>query len=494
MSQFTAFSSRAAAAAPPTASPKTVPIPATTPTSLPEVEQAFADQPELKKRVYSAIGDSPQHQPLFSSISSYIVQLRQNNAPPSTSAATNGAATTAATPTTTDEPAAKKRKIVGGGGEAAAAGAGAGTSGAWANSEAGADFALPDVSFSIPQRKKLQLQLVAASAGAGDSSGGGLRACSGGGANVEFGIGFRDVEQVFCLPIPEKAKRQWNFIIVPKGNDGFNAAPEGTTPPEQIVWTFQEPTNKELEAGAEAGPEHMAERLNRFLTPFGKKVVFPTKEEFQSTIPQSHRKGEPGFHVKAFRGSKEGFLFLTSVGIIFGFKKPLVYFSFGSVESISYTSVLQRTFNLNVTTNPSGGPEQKSQEIEFSMLDQADYTGIDQYIKHHGLNDASMAAQRKAQMYNVNGPGEGGGEDAAAEGEDGETELEKAQRLLEDEEDEDEEDYDPGSDGESEGSGTSSDEDDDDEDDEEGEEGDENDIVQDELGSEAEDVQLSDEE
>lgn len=113
-------------------------------------------------------------------------------------------------------------------------------------------------------------------------------------------------EQVFCLPIPEKAKRQWNFIIIPKGNDGLSTAPEGTTPPEQIVWTFQEPTKKELEGGAETGPEFMAERLNGFLTPFGKKVVFPTKEEFQSTIPQSHLKGEPGFHVKAFRGSKEG--------------------------------------------------------------------------------------------------------------------------------------------------------------------------------------------
>ncbi|KAF4535726.1 putative negative regulator of dna transposition protein [Lasiodiplodia theobromae] len=483
MSQFTAFSSRpTAAAAPPSAPPQTVPIPAPAPESLPEVEQAFADQPELKKRVYSAIGESPQHQPLFSSISSYILQLRQN--PPPSTLATNGA-----TASRTDEPATKKRKIEGG----AEAAAGAGTIGAWTNSAAGADFTLPDVSFSIPQRKKLHLQLVAAS-GAGDSSGGGLRACSGGGANVEFGIGFRDVEQVFCLPIPEKAKRQWNFIIIPKGNDGLSTAPEGTTPPEQIVWTFQEPTKKELEGGAETGPEFMAERLNGFLTPFGKKVVFPTKEEFQSTIPQSHLKGEPGFHVKAFRGSKEGFLFLTSVGIVFGFKKPLVYFSFGSVESISYTSVLQRTFNLNITINASG-PEQKSQEIEFSMLDQADYTGIDQYIKHHGLNDASMAAQRKAQMYNVNGPEEGQSEDVAAAG-DGETELEKAQRMLEDEEDEDEEDYDPGSEGESEGSGTSSDEDSDEDEEEgyEGDEGDEGNLVQDELGSEAEDVQLTDEE
>lgn len=316
-------------------------------------------------------------------------------------------------------------------------------------------------------------------------------------------------EQVFCLPIPEKPKRQWNFIIIPKNNDGVNAAPEGATVPEQMVWTFQEPTNKELEAGAEAGPEPMAERLNRFLAPFGKSVVFPTKAEFQSTIPQAHRKGEPGFHVKAFRGSKEGkscidvtdqvqkltawagFLFLTSVGIVFGFKKPIVYLSFGTVESISYTSVLQRTFNLSITTTASG-PEQKVQEIEFAMLDQVDYSGIDQYIKHHGLNDASMAAQRKAQMYNINGPVEGQEESAEAAAADGETELEKAQRMLEDEEDEDEEDYEPGSDGESGGSGSSSEEEDSDE--EDGEEDEDGNIVQDELGSEAEDVQLTDEE
>lgn len=103
-------------------------------------------------------------------------------------------ATNGATASRTDEPATKKRKIEGG----AEAAAGAGTIGAWTNSAAGADFTLPDVSFSIPQRKKLHLQLVAAS-GAGDSSGGGLRACSGGGANVEFGIGFRDVGELHAL-------------------------------------------------------------------------------------------------------------------------------------------------------------------------------------------------------------------------------------------------------------------------------------------------------
>lgn len=125
------------------------------------------------------------------------------------------------------------------------------------------------------------------------------------------------------------------------------------------------------------------------------------------------------------------------------------------------------------------------------MIDQADFAGIDAYVKRHGLQDASLAEARRAKKYNVNGAKgeEGAAEEEGAEG--GESELQKAERELEDQEDEEEEDYDPGSDGESEGSGSSSEEedgdgegggDDDDDDDEE------EDLVKDELGSEAEDV------
>jgi hypothetical protein len=182
-----------------------------------------------------------------------------------------------------------------------------------------------------------------------------------------------------------------------------------------------------------------------------------------------------------------GYLFLLSTGILFAFKKPLLFFSFDTIDSVSYTSVLQRTFNLNVMARPNGGSEEDNQEFEFSMIDQADFSGIDTYIKRHGLQDASLADARRAKVYNVN---KATGEDqttAEAAGED-ESELQKAQRELEDQEDEEEEDYDPGSE-DSEGSGSSSDEDDDEEEDGAGQESDEDmDLVKDELGSEAEDV------
>ena len=145
-------------------------------------------------------------------------------------------------------------------------------------------------------------------------------------------------------------------------------------------------------------------------------------------------------------------------GILWVFKKPILFLPYAVVTSISYTSVLQRTFNLNVVAvfNSEDGAAQ-DQEVEFSMIDQADFAGIDAYIKRHGLNDASLAAGRRAKVYNVNKAKDGAAAeangheaaagDAAGDGTE-ETELQKAERLLQDQEDDEEEDYvDDGSEG-----------------------------------------------
>ena len=160
-----------------------------------------------------------------------------------------------------------------------------------------------------------------------------------------------------------------------------------------------------------------------------------------------------------------GYLFFLSNGIVFGFKKPLSFFPFSAIESISYTSVLQRTFNLVI--EDVDGEGNNSRETEFSMLDQADFAGIDDYVKRHGLNDTSMAAQRRAKEYNVNKEikkADANGEaaptnEAGVVDDDGQTELQKAEQQLQDEEDELEEDYEA-SGGESDGEGEYSEEED----------------------------------
>jgi len=180
-------------------------------------------------------------------------------------------------------------------------------------------------------------------------------------------------------------------------------------------------------------------------------------------------------HVKAFRGSKDGYLFFLENGILWGFKKPMMFIPLSRIAATSYTNILQRTFNIAIEV--FAGEGDATEEAEFSMLDQEDYSGIDDYIKTHRLQDRSMAEQRKAklELAENRGPkknGEEAGDDAPAEA--GISELAKAQldaeQALQDEEDEDEEDYDPGSDADSDGSGESDDDDDDSDDDDEDEE------------------------
>ena len=309
-----------------------------------------------------------------------------------------------------------------------------------------------------------------------------------------------------CVPVPEKTQKQFNFCIIPEYSDGINPAPEGETASEAMVWAVNDGPPKAAFSGTgqpmALGEGETAEKLIRRILDNNlsrTKVITPDEREFVSATPEAHRKGEKAYHVKAFRGSKEGYLFLLSTGILFGFKKPLLFFAFANIESVSYTSILQRTFNLNIMARPMTSDE--TQEIEFSMIDQADFAGIDGYIKKHGLQDASQADTRRAKVYNVNGAKNDSSAEANPDGAGGEaheSELQKAERELDDQEDEDEEDYDPGSDDDSDGSGSSSegsddDGDDDDDDDDEGEEDEddedrEKNIVAEELGSEAEDV------
>ncbi|KXS93704.1 hypothetical protein AC578_3839 [Pseudocercospora eumusae] len=323
-------------------------------------------------------------------------------------------------------------------------------------------FECKNVSFAVPARKKLKLQIIADQS---EPSRREVRLLNNTTNELEYTLPNAQIDQVFCLPVPEKQQRQSNFVILPKAG----ATNADGTPCEQIVFTMNETKPDDANSSTRAkveGDTYITvtdAELNALLQSFGKQVIRPTDAEFASSIPQSHRKGEKGYHVKAHRGTKEGYLFFLPSGILFGFKKPLAFFSFSSIESISYTSVLQRTFNLVISATTATSPEEAAQDVEFSMLDQADFAGIDEYIKRHQLNDASMAAARRAKEYNVNKEKKGeaktnGEEGRSGVGEDGLTDLQRAEQELQDAEDEEEEDY-VESGGESDGEGEDSEED-----------------------------------
>lgn len=319
------------------------------------------------------------------------------------------------------------------------------------------------------------------------------------------------LEYVFYLPVPEKNQVQHNYVLFPRGT----CLPSKTNPPTEEPLVFTVPATAPKQ-GTIGGPDagsaaavsdnykslfHWA--LNRHLKPIGIDITAANPNKFQSMVRQPHRPSEKAVHVKAFRGSKDGYLFFLETGILWGFKKPLMFIPLNRIAATSFTNILQRTFNIAIEV--FAGEGDATEEVEFSMIDQEDYGGIDDYIKTNRLQDRSMAEQRKAklELAENRGPKKNGeeAEEGAAAGGDI-SELAKAQldaeQALQDEEDEDEEDYDPGSDADSDGSGESDDDDsdDDDEDDEDDEDDDEGEEGEEEAEGEAEegDEQVEEEE
>lgn len=267
---------------------------------------------------------------------------------------------------------------------------------------------------------------------------------------------------------------QHNYIVFPRGS----TIPPKSGPPavEPLVFTVPATAPKEgtiegSEAGSAAavsdtykGLFHWA--IHRRLRAAGSDVdiVSSDPNKFHSMVKQSHRPNEKAVHIGGYRGSKDGYLFFLPNGVLWGFKKPLIFIPLKRIAAMSYTNILQITFNVVVEVFPEDG--ETNEEFEFGMIDQQDYGGIDDYVKRNGLQDRSMAEQRKGKLQLAENKKKGAdGESADAAG-DGMTELERA-ALGDDMEDdeEDEEDYEPGSDAGSDGSGESSDEDDDDDDD-----------------------------
>ncbi|KAE8453103.1 hypothetical protein EG329_012290 [Mollisiaceae sp. DMI_Dod_QoI] len=408
--------------------------------------EAFHTRPDIQGAIRNAAAAGPHYAELFNQISLHICSLI-----PASS-----------------EPATKKRRLDEG---LASRPATNGTNGhappkrgsAIATGDDPVLLEVKEISVVIPQRKKYTLCLTSTH----------LYARLQDSKDPVAGISF-----AWSDIVPEKTQKQYNYILFPRGSIISPSKPAAGAPPipEPIVFTIPDSAPKPgtisgLEAAAASAVSDDYKTLfdwaiSTQLKAAGKatKIVQADEKLFASEQRQAHRPGEKAVHIKAFRGSKDGYLFFLPNGILWAFKKPLLFLPHERISAVSYTSVLQRTFNLSVEVDMSvSGGEESVEEFEFSMLDQEDFGGIDAFVKRHGLQDKSMAEQRKAKRLNVNVVKD---EDGNVVGNVEAGELEKA--ALEaggqdelDEEDEEEEDYDPGSEGESEGEGTSSEEDED---------------------------------
>lgn len=80
---------------------------------------------------------------------------------------------------------------------------------------------------------------------------------------------------------------------------------------EPLVWTVGDGPQKINRSNDEKSQvQHgdlMEQTLNKCLEKTSaRKLIRPEEVQFSSAMPEAHRKGEKAYHVKAFRGSKDG--------------------------------------------------------------------------------------------------------------------------------------------------------------------------------------------
>ena len=107
---------------------------------------------------------------------------------------------------------------------------------------------------------------------------------------------------MFKLPVPEKAQKQFNYCLLPSSKHLLD--PDSVMEP--ILWTVNAGPIKNYERG-ESVEDHDPEMIiDEVLRSVGLPVTEPAKKEFVSATPEAHRKTEKAYHVKAFKGSKDG--------------------------------------------------------------------------------------------------------------------------------------------------------------------------------------------
>ncbi|KAI8978944.1 hypothetical protein BDB01DRAFT_725746 [Pilobolus umbonatus] len=216
---------------------------------------------------------------------------------------------------------------------------------------------------------------------------------------IEYQKPLEDIVSGVCVPSPDRANKCYTFVLFPKNDDCivFSVQDKG-----DITIKHNDTTDQILNTD-----KHL--ELIRLFADKGRiPITQPSTEAFRSTGKSTTK--DTKSYVIAYLKAKDGYLFFLSTGILFGFKKPTLFFPIQSLGANVITNITQHTFDLTLTVKLNhtllGCPsfklskEGEDDVIQFSMIEKSEYEGIHQYIKRVGINDQSMAEERKAPLVN----------------------------------------------------------------------------------------------
>lgn len=195
----------------------------------------------------------------------------------------------------------------------------------------------------VPVRKQVEVRV-------GED---GLATFSGGSSSttpLESGS-WNDFNVMLLLPLPKKAKKQENLVLTKLG-----------TALTSLVF------------GVNSSSAEIEELLR----------ILKTHCKYSDTTANEDSV------VVAYVGAREGLLYLLDDFVFYGFRKPLKLFILAEIDSISFTLVTSRTFNVVVQLLDGS-------VHEFEQISHSFFNMFQNYIARHNLSDQSMAEERRAK-------------------------------------------------------------------------------------------------
>ncbi|KNC96601.1 uncharacterized protein SPPG_08185 [Spizellomyces punctatus DAOM BR117] len=244
---------------------------------------------------------------------------------------------------------------------------------------------------------------------------------------------WKDIIYAFCVPTPNRAKPHWTICLMPAGEK------------DAIIFGFDDKSsNMKITDGAtgevtvldkkESCKAHILQLLQKGTK---RELVEPSARIFQARS----RKGE--LHIDCYLKAREGQLFFLRTGILFGLRKPLLFFPFSDIAGLDIVSPTGRNFGLFLQRTPAEDDSEtrsspSSENYEFAMIDSAEAESVLLYIETY-KNRFGEGSQTRNGANEESKPGS---EDSQPEEAIDELEEEEDEDFMPSDEDEVAEEYD----------------------------------------------------
>ncbi|WBW72569.1 histone H3.3 H4 heterotetramer chaperone Rtt106 [Schizosaccharomyces osmophilus] len=210
--------------------------------------------------------------------------------------------------------------------------------------------------------------------------------------SVELWLPWTNIHFVCHIPGPRKANVQNNIIIFRKSNLNNKSVLEDATAEgnEPILFTAPHPLEKlKLVEGKRSFTycTNSWDIFRDFFEYVGISIVAPSQEEFVCPVAQTGDNGV-SYGVEANYKNKDGYLYFLKKGVLWGFRKPMLFIDTSDIQNFYYSNVLQRTFSINF--------EVRNTILSFDMIDQSVFQALNEYATTHGLMDTSLAEEKAA--------------------------------------------------------------------------------------------------